>query len=310
MTIQVQRPGGGPDVTRANKRSILYLTTAPTIDSEIDKFSDIAEEDSVRIVPSKERHEVTFEIKREGIFQPAGIDLSAQSLSLGLDLNILAQGSQLNIESVEAGTEDLSIGARFDDTGSDVAKVPILGQRINRLVIQSDTSEDKSFFTDSDSFVGVTNAFRYTFYFKTGSLAATANVTLEISKGITAGGEIFFRKEMPASDWPANTEVVVELEGGLNITSGNSFTSTLSSPNEFSLLGNFTSSAGRFVALDVQPFVFETLISTPSGTDRFLTALDSEFIADNSGNMVLSGSQVSQTSTMDINGNPPIFTGP
>jgi len=255
---------------------------------------------SIRLVTSERGEVASLEIRTSGIFRSTGLNLAAGSLSLGLDLSIAAQGSQLVIKSIEAGNQDLSLGTEFNDTGSGPPKVPILSGRINRLVVQSDISEERITTSDVDAFIGVTNAFRYTFYFKTGSVAATAPVTLEISKGSAPGGEVFFSEEMPASDWPANTEIVIPLEGGLNITPGNEFSSTLFSNEDFSLLGNFTTGDGRFFAFDVQPFVYEVLISSPQGTDRFLSDSDAELIVDNIGNLILSGDQV-VAGTVNIN---------
>lgn len=247
---------------------------------------------SIRFILKDGDSEATLEERVDGIFSPTGLILGAGSLALGLDLSVAAQGAQLKISSVETGTDNLSLGTEFNDTGSGPPKVPLLAPRINRLVVRSDDSQELITTSDTDAFTGITNAFRYTFYFKTGSVAATSSVTLQISKGLTPGGEVFFSEEMPASDWAADIEVVIPLEGGLNLTPGNSFSSTLFSDEDFSLLGNFTTGGGRFFAFDVQPFRFEALISTPEGTDRFLVDNSSGLVVDNEGNIVLSGDQV------------------
>lgn len=273
---------GSTHVNIVNNLSVVYIRG--------NEFTD----DSIRLFIVDNGNTSVTEIQKRvsGVWAATSFMTGPTSLFLGLDLSLSAQGNMLSIESVESSAKELSIGAEFSDSGSDPAKVSILSTRINRLVVRSDISEELVTQSDTDAFTGLTNAFRYKFYFKTGSVAATDTVTLTITKGLTPGGAVFFKKEMPVSDWSANTEVEIELEGGLNITPGNGFSSTLSSPSDFSLLGNFSTGGGRFFAFDIQPFVFETLISTPTGTDRFLSDNSASFLADNSGNMVLQGAQV------------------
>jgi len=272
------------DISSNNIKGIVYIRGNANTD------------DSVRLVPSVNGpHESAIEVRRQGIFQPAGLDLGPLSLSLGLDVAIEAHGSSLNISSVESGTKELTVAAEFNDNGSKPAKVIVLDPRLNRVIVNSDTSDELVTVFFTDSFVGITNAFRYKFYFKTGSIAATSIVTLTIQKGSAGeGGEVFFIRKMPASDWPANIEVEVELDGGLNITPGNSFTLLLSSDNNFSLLGkDFGSFFLNFFAFDIQPYGLQTLVSIPDGTDRFLGSIVADSIYNNLGNRVLQGSQVS-----------------
>lgn len=288
--VDIQRPSG-VNVGVRNPGDIVYIKG--------DAFTD----GSIRFISSAVGQEATLEVRRSGIFRSAGLNLAAASLALGLDLTIAAQGSQLKIESLEAETTDLSLGTEFNDFGSGPPKTPILGARINRIVVQADTSEEEVTTSDTDVFTGLTNAFRYTFYFKTGSVAATTPVTLQISKGSTPGGQIIFSEETPASDWPTNTEVVITLDGGLDISPGKDFSSTLFSDEDFSLLGNFTSGAGRFFAFDIQPFIFELLVSSPQGTDRFLSDNNGDLLVDNAGNLILDGDQV-VPGTVSVNALP------
>jgi len=291
MPPTVQRPPG-VDVSVFNPRNTNYIKGNANTDG------------SIRFVPTTKPKDCKIEIRKDGIFVSAGLGLGASSLALGLDLSTAAQGSQLEIKSVESDSSNLSIGSEFNDLGSAPGKVAVLRERINRVVVQSVTSGELITKSDTNTFTATVaggNAFRYVFYFKTGSVAATASVTLQISKGLTPGGDIFFSKEMPVSDWIANTEVVVELEGGLNITPGNDFSTTLFSDEDFSLLGDFvTPGVGRFFAFDIQPYEYQVLISASKGTNRFLFNNNAEQIIDNNGNILLTGTQVVE-GVIDLN---------
>ena len=103
-------------------------------------------------------------------------------------------------------------------------------------------------------------AFRFRYYFKTGSVAATQPVTMILTKGSTPGGALVFTKTMPASQWPASAEVVVELDGALSLSEGAPLLLTIQSASNFSLIGDLANNVAY--VLDVSDPTTPVLIST------------------------------------------------
>lgn len=265
------------DVTLENDAEFLYIK------------GDADTDGSIRLIPASfPTRNARIQNRAQGIWKSTGLNLDAGTLFLGLDVSIEAFGSQLEIHSEESSKRSLTLGIDFDDTGSDVPKTPILGEKVIRFVANSNTTGQINTSLLEIETTALFNAFRDKFYFKTGTVAATENVILEVSKGFTPGGVIIFREESPPSVWAANTEVEIELEGALTLVPGGEFLITVKSDAPFSLIGD-DANGGQFFALDFQPFIFEPIISAPNGTDRFLLTVAADNIADNSGNMILNG---------------------
>ena len=82
MSLNIQSPTGGPDVTRANKRSILYVTTDPT--AVIGDETNI--DGSIRFVFTPGDTEAHIEAKADGVWNDTSLRVAASSLMLGRDL--------------------------------------------------------------------------------------------------------------------------------------------------------------------------------------------------------------------------------
>lgn len=266
--------GALKSVTKGNDSSVLYIKG--------DEFTD----GSIRFVVDFSDKNGEIQHRTSGIWESTGFRLAAGTLFLERDISLSSIGSHLQTESVESGIKTLVSHIAFDDTGTSVPHTPILGQRLNRVVFSSNETGEDVFTKFELETSGINTGFRYNYYFKTGSVAATSPVTMTLSKGHAPGGIIFFQKVMPASQWSANTEVVIDLGHGISITVDQEILLTIESANNFSLKGS-QAAGGNFFALDFQPLSNEDLVSLPTGTDRFLTSFNScQLIIDNSGNIV------------------------
>ena len=114
---------------------------------------------------------------------------------------------------------------------------------------------------------------------------------------------------MPASQWPASTEVVVVLDGALSLSVGAPLLLTISSNSNFSLIGDLAN-GGNFFAMDFQEFLLEDVIAIPTGTDRFLADNFGEIVIDNSGNTMMFGEQGSLSTTTPAPPFPPLSDPP
>lgn len=247
--------------------------------------------------------------RESGIWVASELRLDASTLFLGRDVSIKGVGSHLQINSVEGNRKSLLLEAVFDDFGTDLPHAHVLLPRQNRVVFSPNTVGEiitSLFELEVASFL---TAFRYQYYFKTGSVAATDSITMTLTKGHAPGGTLVFTKTMPASQWPANTEVIVELDGAVSLSVGAPLLLTISSNSNFSLIGD-AANGGNFFAMDFQEFFLEDVIAIPTGTDRFLADNSGGIIVDNSGNPMMFGEQGSLSTTTPAPPFPPLGDPP
>ena len=250
-----------------------------------------------------------FQERQDGIWVPSELRLDASTLFLGNDVAIRGIGSHLEINSGESNTKSLLLEVEFDDAGTHLPHAHVLAPRQNRVVFSANTVGEivtSLFELEVASFL---TAFRYQYYFKTGSVAATQQITLSLTKGHAPGGTLIFTKTMPASQWPASTEVVVELDGALSLSIGSPLLLTISSAANFSLIGD-EANGGNFFAMDFQAFSLEDVIAIPTGTDRFLSDNLAKIMVDNSGNPMMFGDQGSLSTTTPAPPFPPLGDPP
>ena len=293
--VQIQRPSG-VNVGVNNPGTIVYLSGNDTTDGSVRLLAD-----TDGIAELQERN--------QGIWEPGELRLSAGTLFLGQDVAISGVGSHLQINSVESNRKSLLLETIFDDAGSALPHTHILAPRQNRVVFSSNEIGEivtSLFELEVASFI---TAFRYQYYFKTGSVAATQSVTMTLTKGHAPGGTLVFTKTMPASQWSADTEVVVELDGALSLSEGAPLLLTINSDSDFSLIGDFDN-GGNFFAMDFQLFSLEDVIAIPTGTDRFMVTNAGQFLVDNQGHPVMSGTQGSRSTATPAPPFPPFDDPP
>lgn len=283
-----------PDITVSNPSKVVY-------------WGDPADDGTTRIIVNGVILEV--QEKKIGIWAGGELRLDAGTLLLGNDVSVKGIGSHLQVNSNEANRKSLLLEVAFDDAGTELPHTHILGPRQNRVVfVSNETGEivTSLFELPVTSFL---TAFRYKYYFKTGSVAATQQVNMTLSKGSTPGGTIVFTQPMPASQWPANTEVEIELDGPVSLSVGAPLLLTISSAANFSLIGD-AANGGNFFAMDFQAFSLEDVIAIPTGTDRFLADNFAEGMFDNDGNPMMFGEQGSLSTTTPAPPFPPLSDPP
>lgn len=297
MAVVVQR-ATGPNLTVSNPSDVVYLKG--------DEFTD----GSVRLQPLDEHINVPhIELRVAGIWKDTGLALDGDTLFLGNDVSIGAHGSHLITRSTENTGKSLLLETNFDDAGTGLPHAHRLGSRVNHAVFSSNETGEIITSLFELAVTSFLTAFRYTYYFKTGSVAATAPVTMTLSKGSTPGGTVVHTTTMPASQWAASVEVAVELVGALQLSIGAPLLLTISSAANFSLIGD-VANGGNFFAMDFQTFELEDVISIPTGTDRFLADNFAGAMFDNSGNPVMFGEQGSLSTTTPAPPFPPLGDPP
>lgn len=288
----------GADVSESNFANSIYL-----------KGNAITEA-SIRLAPADEHIGVPhIEIREDGIWRNTSLALSSETLFLGNDVSLSSVGSHLQVNSVESGGKSLLLEVKFDDAGTALPHTHVLGPLLPRVVFSSNEIGEiitDEFVLEVASFI---TAFRYRYYFKTGSVAATEPVTMTLTKGHAPGGTLVFTQTMPASQWPAESEVLIELDGALSLSAGAPLLLTIDSAANFSLRGD-EANGGNFFAMDFQLFSLEDVISIPTGTDRYLCDNGAEGLFDNAGNPMLFGDHGSLDTTTPAPLFPPMSDPP
>lgn len=256
--------------------------------SELYLKGDETTDGSIRFVVDVTGDNGEIQLRTTGVWAPTGLVISAETLFIGKDTSLSAIGSELKVESIQESTKRLLLEVEFDDLGTRFPRTAVLGPLLIREVFIP--FDDTELVTNSFELSGPApeTGYRYKYYNKMGSVAATSPVTMKLFRGTGTGGPLLFQKVIPASEWPANTEVEIEIPGTIRITKDIPVTVTYTSDNDFSLLGTFFDSVFfPFFAFDIQLLNYEPIISTPTGTDKYLFSRTGSVLSDRNGNVIL-----------------------
>ena len=250
---------------------------------------DESTDGSIRFSFSSE-DDCQIERRRDGVWNTTELELGEDSLLLGPNLSISALGSSVKFSSVDGDREAVPLDIPITTSGTSEPRAINAAPRFDRIVVQPVFTNE---LTTALIELPVTTAFQgfvYTIYLKIGSTAPTDSVTLTVSSGLTAGGKTFYNRTYPASDFAANTEVVLEGPIDFGTFVGDEILLTISSGTAFSLLTN--SSDIIWFAVDFQIYTYEEVISIPTGTNKFLSDSGGAIIVNNIGNLILNAEDI------------------
>lgn len=254
MTLAIQRPGGGPDVTRRNKRDVLYIKGDETTDG------------SIRIIISPADDDAHIELRASGSWNDTSFRFSSGSVEIGRDLKLQAAADFLKTQNPSGfDTHDIALVPHipFTPNGTLSPHTPIL-----------DTLKTESFFTTPVSeIIATTISQVYTITFaqiinsivyEAGSLSSSNEVEHSIYEGSDNTGVLISRKNLPASDFTANLPVLVEFDSDIGFSENhlNIFIEMVC-VNSFSLK---TDISGNIItefetqALETRDLVYEDLV--------------------------------------------------
>lgn len=226
MTLAIQTPGGGPDVTRRNKRDLLYLKGDDSTDGSI-RFS-VDTNDNIGVV----------ELRTGGSWNKTTFRVSGDSIELGLDLKLEAAADFIKTQNPSG----------FDD--HDIALIPHIpftpfGTLSPHIPI-ADTLKLETFFSSPVSQITATTISQTysipfaqiikAITFQAGTLSASDEVVLKIHEGLDNTGVLISETNLPASKFLANNPVLVDFNSdiGFSETHVNIFIE-MTSINSFSL---------------------------------------------------------------------------
>jgi len=269
MTVTVTYPGGGPDVTRANKRSIIYLTTDPTANNETDTTSNAAIDGSIRFVFTPNDAAVHIEKKTSGVWNDTDLRIASASLGLGRDLKIGAAGGfieTLNISEIDDHLRALIPHIQFDNAGTTgAAHMPVLDAREDFVIFAGPATGETTATTIGQIFSASPTRLLHSTTHTTGATAATAQITVSYYKGNDNTGPVLNRFKLAASVMPASTAFTIVYEDDFGFENAENIFFEFTSTQPISLT---TNAAGQVIttqnghSLDELDIVLDELVLT------------------------------------------------
>lgn len=217
MTLHTLTPTGGPDVTRRNKRGILYITTDPTV---IPDSGEADPDGSIRIVfnsvdpPTDSGEKVAhIELKANGVYNDTGFRFASSSVSLGFDLQASAVGGYIetvNNSEIDEHLKALIPHMQFNETGTfGSAHMPILDERQDFDVLPGPATGEILSTTIGQAFSGDPSKVLHSSTHQVGSINSTAPIEVSYYKGTDNTGSLLNRLNLPAGSMVAGEPLVI-----------------------------------------------------------------------------------------------------
>lgn len=213
MTLNIQNPAGGLDVTRGNKRSLLYVTTDPTVDFENDPSSENAPDGSIRIVFTPGDPTAHIESKANGVWNDDGFRFASSSVLLGHDLSASAVGGYIetvNLSEIDKHLKSLVPHIQFDIRGTfGAAHMPILDVRETFLTFPGPPAGEIISTTIGQVFTAQPSRVLHSSTHQVGSISATAPIQVNYFKGTDNTGVLLNRINLGTNTMIANQPLVI-----------------------------------------------------------------------------------------------------
>jgi len=228
VSLLITQPGGGPDVTRRNKLNTLYIT------------GDANTDGSIRIVFTAADNIDQFaniEQRDKGVFNDTGFRFASSSISIGRDMLLSAVAGFLesvNPSAIPGHTKSLIPHIIFNELGTGEPHTPIAGP-IQTVPLIFNPVGEVTGTTLSQVYTLIPSSILDSFTLLVGTLAPTADVRVSIYIGSDASGFLANRLIKPASDFVANTPVVIDYKEDFGFEAAQAIFLELVSANSFSL---------------------------------------------------------------------------
>lgn len=226
MGLTIQKPIGGPDVTRRNGRDILYVKGDANTDGS-QRFIKLANEEFVRI-----------EERKNGSFALTGFKFSSNSIHIGETLSLSASGSFIRTKNLaELNPEIFALIPEipFDPEGTDFLVTPFLDKMVVDPVFPGPTVSQIVSTTISQICPAANGRVVETILHEAGSLSASDPVDYKIFVGTDNTGPLIFQTPLPPSSFVANQPVIVFLNSSVVFEEGADIFLEMTSINSFSL---------------------------------------------------------------------------
>lgn len=219
----------GGHVWEFNDEGFIYLSG----DSDTD--GSIREE----IITFNNKTVTEIQKRTDGIWSPSSFKTGPNSLIVGNLISLAAAGNNLITEDLNGDSHFHVRSAVSSGVTTNLANIVHASAFFEESVFRSDVSGE--FTGTSISTQDINTAFHLItqkFYFKTGATAATDNIRIQAWSGTDNTGTLLFDQTYPASQFPADSDVTLELDGFLEFELEAETFTTVSSDGTFSLKTN------------------------------------------------------------------------
>ncbi len=250
MGLTIQKPIGGPDVTRRNGRDILYVKGDDNTDGSR-RFRKIDGQKFIQV-----------EARENGVFNLSGLKTGGSSVEIGESLSISATGSFIrtrNLAEINPELFALIPEIPFDPDGTDFLVTPFLSKQFLDPVFPGPTTSEIVNTTIGQICPVATGRVVETITHEAGSLSANSPVQYSIFVGTDNTGPLLFRANFPASSFVNNQPVVIFLNSSVEFEAGANIFLEMTSSTSFSL---DTNALGNVITLfDVHDLKLEGVIT-------------------------------------------------
>lgn len=257
MNVTISRPPG-IDVSVNNPNTTIYLKGNESTDGSI----------RYQIIQADGSDITEIQLRVDGLWQPTSFKTGSGSVLVGVLLRLSAAGN--NLITTDGATRAFfnaraafQGGVNFRSEGqASLATIFNITDFTERGIFRSDES---STFTgtliENITLNNTVHLITGLFYFKTGATAATEPVRIEAWDGTDDTGLKIFDQTYIASEFPADTEITLTLEGFLEFDVGADTFTRISSDADFSLKGAPSNDAW-WLAVDFSTIKDDDLLQT------------------------------------------------
>lgn len=214
------------DVTTFNDEEFIYIKG----DADTDGSMRYA------VVTFNNKTVTEIEKRTDGIWAGTSFKTGPNSVIVGNLVSLAAAGQELITEDQDGHSHFHVRSGVEDGLTTDLSSIVYASAFFERFVIQADESGE---FTGTEiTTQNVNDVFHLIsqkFYLKTGSTAATDSITIQAWEGTDETGTLLFSQTYPASNFTANTEAELGLDGFLEFELGAITFVKISSDATFSL---------------------------------------------------------------------------
>lgn len=222
---------------------------------------EISGSDNVRLAVDSDRGILIVEQYIDGIWEPASFATGPESLWIGRAVGIAAGGHHILTED-HTGQYHFHTHSDFDGDLSLSDSKTLYAYYFSEGYIAQDD--------DSNEWIGTAFNWQSTAtiyglmqkgYWRTGSVAATEPVRIQVWEGTGMGGFLIFDQTYPASTFPANSEVGTHEAGFIELEVGMTYFTQISSTATFSLKTN-AAETEPWTAIDLVMVRYDNLLQT------------------------------------------------
>ena len=218
--------GAGDNVSITNPVGTIYVKGSEFVDG------------SIRLVPDAAGVNVEMQQRADGVWNETGLQLNAETLHLGRELEISGSGGFLQTTNIDSGLSSLLPRIPFDNTGTEAPVSRSLSNKLIRVVVQPDESTEVIGKSIVSLVTPQLNALATQVYLKTGSVGATAPVLHTLRKGGPSGLIIWQRLHPTSVFGTPNVEIAIDFVGMIELVLSELIHASFTSDNDFSMKQN------------------------------------------------------------------------